>query len=295
MAMRAESVLELRKVALGASSQGLPVSQGHSDALLRGEARRGMPQIFDLGIRALRDEFGWLVLVAALVWFPLRLIPLLITAGSPGETGELVGGLLVAVNNGIAQAITTALLARRLADGYRARGALIPQPRRMLLACLPGIFGLGLVTGVATGLGMCMCLVPGIYLTFKLSLAPTVLVIEDASVGDAIRRSLHLTTTSFWRWAGLMLSVFIMAGPISAGVGIFEQPFIREEVQEWSGLPAASFAWLYAGASSLFLAFAAALTSAVMTAYYFDLLERRDGVDLEQQLRELKAVAGQVR
>ena len=85
-----------------------------------------------------------------------------------------------------------------------------------------------------------------------------------------------------------MLSVTVLAGPVSSGVGLLEQPLLRQQVQEWSGLSALGFAWLYAAVSSLFLAFATALTSAVIIAYYFDLLERRDGVDLEQQLRALR-------
>jgi hypothetical protein len=246
-----------------------------------------MAQIFDLGIRGLRDEFGWLLLVSAMVWFPLRLVPTLLSSGN--AENDLAATVLLTINNGIAQTVTTALLARRLAAGYRERGALIPKPQRLLVACLPGIVGLGLVTGIATGIGMCMLLIPGIYLSFKLSLAPTILVLEDGSMGDAIRRSLHLTTSSFWRWAGLMLSMLVLAGPISSGIGVLEQPVVRQEVYEWSGLSAPAFAWIYAALSSVLLAFAAALTAAVMTAYYFDLLVRRDGVDLAQQLRQLRA------
>ena len=285
---RAESALILRKVALGATAEGLPAAAELANSPLRGVTRRGVAQLFDLGIRGLRDEFGWLVLISTLVWFPLRLLPLQISLHGGGQQAEVFGAILLTVSNGIAQTITTALLARRLAASYRDRGALIPKPRRYLLACLPGILGLGLVTGVATGVGTCLCLLPGIYLAFKLSLAPTVLVLEDASISDSIRRSLHLTTTSFWRWAGLMLSVTVLAGPVSSGVGLLEQPLLRQQVQEWSGLSALGFAWLYAAVSSLFLAFATALTSAVIIAYYFDLLERRDGVDLEQQLRALR-------
>jgi hypothetical protein len=83
--------------------------------------------------------------------------------------------------------------------------------------------------------------------------------------------------------------MLVLAGPISSGIGVLEQPVVRQEVYEWSGLSAPAFAWIYAALSSVLLAFAAALTAAVMTAYYFDLLVRRDGVDLAQQLRQLRA------
>jgi hypothetical protein len=287
MAARVESTRELRKVPFGAPSEGLSPERDSHSTELRGETHLGMAQIFDLGIRGLRDEFGWLLLVSAMVWFPLRLVPTLLSSGN--AENDLAATVLLTINNGIAQTVTTALLARRLAAGYRERGALIPEPQRLLVACLPGIVGLGLVTGIATGIGMCMLLIPGIYLSFKLSLAPTILVLEDGSMGDAIRRSLHLSTSSFWRWAGLMLSMLVLAGPISSGIGVLEQPVVRQEVYEWSGLSAAAFAWIYAALSSVLLAFAAALTAAVMTAYYFDLLVRRDGVDLAQQLRQLRA------
>lgn len=290
MPQREESVQRMSPVPLGAVSIPLAAQDQVSAPSTGADPRRSMAQILDVGVSGLRDEFGWLLMVSSLVWFPLRLLSLLAArAVGTQELSDAIASIFLTVGNGLAQTLTTALLARRLAQGLAQRGNLLPEPKRSLLRCLPGIFGLGLLTGMATGVGMCMCLVPGIYLAWKLSLAPTVYVLEDCTVGDAVRRTLHLTTASFWRWAGLALSIFVLVGPISSGVGIVEQPEVRRWIFEWSGLSSAGFDWLYAAISSVLLAFATALTAAVMTAYYLDTLVRRDGVDLQADLRRLQA------
>jgi hypothetical protein len=65
---------------------------------------------------------------------------------------------------------------------------------------------------LSIGLGLLLCIIPGLVITFLWFGAPSALVLEDATPLAALRRSSRLVGHSFWRVVGVLLLVQIVYG-----------------------------------------------------------------------------------
>ena len=79
--------------------------------------------------------------------------------------------------------------------------------------------GLGVLIGILGGLGL---LVIGIWLGTKVSLVPSVLMIERLSIRESVRRSWQLTGGYFWKVFGIQLLVYVI---LSVASSIVTTPF----------------------------------------------------------------------
>jgi hypothetical protein len=258
--------------------------------------RRGVLEILDLSIQILREHFALLVGLGALAWLPVRVLQPFLGAHvweHSVQSGSLVGSSISSLVNtagsALAQCFASALLARIVHAGLEGREVALAPTLRAVLARLHVVVGVALITAIGTTAGTCACLVPGILLSWKLSVAPIACVIEGSGVGASLGRSWLLTKRGFWRWLLLVASVLLIGLPFTGITVLGDLPGARAQVLAWSGLSGTPFDVLFVLVSSLMLGVAIALHSSVLTVYYADCRVRREGTDLEAQHARLAA------
>jgi hypothetical protein len=200
--------------------------------------------IFDGAITAIR-RYPRLILgvsaVVAVIGAALNLVSSLLilpdlqrfTALGPAATQQeiadraldLLGNLAVTV--GIALVIT--LLIRVLLSGFLTvvmGKAVLGRPvtfRDALAEVRPRLLpllGLTLLYVLVVFAGALLCFVPGIWLGVMFSLATSAMVLERATVRQAMSRSWKLVSGSFWRVFGILLLAALIGGVINLVVGV---------------------------------------------------------------------------
>lgn len=160
--------------------------------------------------------------------------------------------------------------------GWTILSTLIISAAFALLAVVIGLLA-GLTAGSAAVLFVIplMLLIPfvALWLAVKLVFVPAVIVLENASIGQAIRRSWNLTRGSFWRILGIYLLATIL-------VGIIGQ-LITWPVGFLLGLVGGGSAWLTV--STVITSIISTLISSIFMAgvialLYVDVRMRREGL-----------------
>lgn len=302
----------------GAPSGGPP-----GGAPSRGGPPLGEPVPFrillDDGVRLTRRHLGRILLPVAL---PVAVAQVLLVVAQNRLMGELtVGGEPdpAALFGGLAALGCAAFLFLFIYGiAYSAMGAAavdataereVEMRRSWRFVLRPRVLMTLVGMGVAVGLGMMCCFLPGLWLVMILGLALPVMVEEGEVLGSAWRRSSRLARYNPQRRLGtsamLKIFVFMVVGfLISQAVGlvvqmpvvIAQQVIVFREVAAgtdpnallydarwlWLQVPATVVGSLAQTAVALYLSFGMALL-------YFDVRRRRDGDDLEAALDELEA------
>ena len=256
---------------------------------------RRLPELLDLGFEVLRDRFAVLAGISALMWAPARLAQVFIGPHvwleRPGDfqglglgAGTVFGWLSQGLVDGLATAFVSLLVAARLGETrVGAVEALSVSARR-----LPQLVLLALIYGVMTGLG-CLCLiVPGVFLMWRFFVAPTVCVLERASIGQSLGRSYDLAVGSFGVWAGVYLLLALLTSSFTSVAVIGDNVQFRPYLMEGLGLGRTAFDALVFCVSTLFLGVSTSIKAVLATVFYFHCLARRDGLDLERELERLQ-------
>jgi hypothetical protein len=161
----------------------------------------------------------------------------------------------------------------------------------VLIALIVAFGGVaGIVIGVLLGLAAgAAAVAAGIWLGTRLSLVPSVLMLERLPLRDAVRRSWALTTGYFWKTFGIQLLVVVIvqtvAGvittPLSLLLGI-GAGLVNPNGDE-TGLIIAGIVLygLTIIVSIVFGAIAAVVQAATPALIYIDLRMRKEGLDLE--------------
>ncbi|WP_285726261.1 glycerophosphoryl diester phosphodiesterase membrane domain-containing protein [Psychromicrobium xiongbiense] len=129
----------------------------------------------------------------------------------------------------------------------------------------------------------------------KIALAPAVMAVEGAGVGQALRRSWRLTDRNFWRVLGMLLLAGLIASvigsivttPLSLVLGLLT-PVVAPSM-DTSGAVTAALALqaMNIAIASLVSAITSAFQTGVLALLYADLRIRKEGLDL-QLLKELE-------
>ncbi|MGI8847260.1 MAG: glycerophosphoryl diester phosphodiesterase membrane domain-containing protein [Candidatus Dormibacteria bacterium] len=192
-----------------------------------------------------------------------------------------------------------AAVVRGVADTYMERemslgGCLRALRRRVaavaLLNLLSGLIivvPLGLLillalNGAADLVGLLEIVGFGYYVTVfpRLQLALAVVILENASATEALRRSWQLSRGSYWRIVGLIVVIgigeFLAGSIILIGFALFT-----------GGVGSIAAATIAASATALISIFFAALPGVAMTLLYHDVRIRREGWDIEMLAQTL--------
>jgi hypothetical protein len=134
------------------------------------------------------------------------------------------------------------------------------------------ILWIGLLAGLAVGIGFVLLIIPGIFLLVKFCSCIPALVVEGRKGTAALGRSWNLTTGFFWH----VLGALVLAWLISAVVGaILSAPF--------SAWPVRAIGQAIAQIVTL------PFTTTVGVLIYLDLRARREGLTVETLQNELRA------
>ena len=149
----------------------------------------------------------------------------------------------------------------------------------------------GIVIGVLLGIFGGLALVAaGAWLTTKLSLVPSVLMIERLSIRRSVARSWALTNGSFWRVFGIQLLVGVIVSVISQVISTplsFIAPIVVSlldpNAQNGAVTVVVTFGLLVLSVivTVVFLAISTVVQTATTALLYIDLRMRREGLDLE--------------
>lgn len=78
-----------------------------------------------------------------------------------------------------------------------------------------GLIGLFIVIGIATMIGFLFLIIPGIYVATKLSLAPSIFIVDEEDFGEALSRSWEITKDNWWFTFGVSFVMSIIVNVIS--------------------------------------------------------------------------------
>jgi hypothetical protein len=260
---------------------------------------RSAAQVLDLGLDVVRERFAALVGLCALVWLPVRALqPFIgqhVFAGSRSQSAEMLsvfGTLFNAMGSALTQVFASVLLAQLVFASLRGERASFSAAVRATLRRSFGVILIAIVTAILSGVGVMLLCVGWLFFSWKLALAPSVYVLEGASVGQSLQRSFSLCIGSFWRWLLLALVLWLLSWPLKSVATFGDLAEVRAVVLARLHTAPALFDWLLVLLSSLFEAVASALSAAVFTVFYLDCRVRREGVDLERALISIEREAG---
>lgn len=300
-------------VELGAEPQPAAAEDNSAlDAALICRPRTG-PQILDLSMEVIMGRALACIGVCALLWFPVRVVmPWFVDMTDPTAWGGDDDGILAFVGFSAGLMLVQLLVGilSMTAVTVLVYGELVGKPVGAMDALLctlrrsPALVGLFVVTGSLLGVGvgvitvvsflcplfMPLALVYYLVLTWRFSIAPSVLVLEDMGVVASIRRSWALTHKSFWRWATVSLLSTMLVFWFSGFLQVGDNLDIRSAVLSGLGIPSALFHVIFVAISALFSGVSTAVASAAMTTYYFDTRTRKEGFDLSMRLERQKAL-----
>lgn len=156
-----------------------------------------------------------------------------------------------------------------------------------LLVVLGGGFvAAGVIIAILAGIAL---LVAGVWVSIKLSIVPSIIVLERATMVAAIRRSWRLTDGYFWRTLGVQYLIAFIVGTVSQVV-VTPISFLYvmavstidptgTSAESWIG-PIILYAIMIV-LSLLVASITSVVSSAAIALIYVDLRMRKEGLDLE--------------
>ncbi|MCT8339777.1 hypothetical protein MG296_06910 [Flavobacteriaceae bacterium TK19130] len=144
------------------------------------------------------------------------------------------------------------------------------------------LFGLTFLVGIMAGIGLLLCVIPGIYLGTILASTYAILVIERRGISDSISYSFDLIRGEWWITFATYLVIFLLFYLITFVFNIpqyiyfFVQTFVRS--QEISADPTAMFDWIYFALNGIALLAQYLLHSLIVIAtvlVYYNLNEKK--------------------
>lgn len=151
----------------------------------------------------------------------------------------------------------------------------------------------GITIGVIVGiLGVLACIVLGVWLFTKVSLVPSLIVLERAGIRPAVRRSWALTNGYFWRTFGVQFLIAMIVNLVAQIVVtpvtlVFQfvltliDPTHAGTVNGGAVIGAAASYLIVIIVSLVFGAITAVVQAAAIALIYIDLRMRKEGLDLE--------------
>lgn len=193
----------------------------------------------------------------------------------PGEALlQLTGTLLSSMAIVLASALATAACFRAVSDAYVGEPVTWRESLSFAKTRIWGVLGLTILVGLATLLGLVLCIVPVIVPMAWFSVAVPVLLMEGTGVGRAMGRSRALVSGRFWPVLGAVLLSALLASILQ---GIIATPAFVAYIAD---LPTVAALIVEAVFSGIGLILVTPFTAAFTMALYVDLRVRKEGFDI---------------
>ena len=153
-----------------------------------------------------------------------------------------------------------------------------------------GVLGILIITGIASFIGALFFIIPGIYIAYKLSLAPVIFIVEEEPLGDALSKSWDATRDFWWFTFGMsfvmgiimnfasyifIVPMYILIGIVSFSTGSNDASGISTIISVLYGLSVVVPALLYC----------MPITSQALV--YFNIQERKTGRSMMDKIESL--------
>lgn len=262
--------------------------------------------ILDRAFRLYKDNFLRYVAIVAVIEIPIGLVLVVASAlfysgvpfdpeaaetpSAPNIAMMLVGmaGLLfAALLSIIGQHLVNAALIKSVSESYLGGDTTVVQAYRFILPRVGWLLLAAFLIIWATGLGMILCVVPGVLLALFFSLTMPAIVTEDLNTIDGMKRSWQLVSGNLGKvfLVGLIVvlinlvigALFLAAGAL---IGVFapaNNMAATQVVQHTINIIPQILTTPIAAAATILL--------------YYDLRIRKEGFDLEMLAQSLGAEA----
>ena len=170
-------------------------------------------RVFERIFQIYKDQFTLLIPAALVVFVPVAIISGLIYAGDVGLLGALLVAALATIATYWFQGMVVEA-AEDLLDGRRDHtvGSLL----RSVTPVLGALIVVGILAGIAIGIGLLLLIVPGLFLLTIWAVLAPVVVLEKKSAFEAFGRSRELVRGHGWQVFGVIVVLFLLQFIISA-------------------------------------------------------------------------------
>lgn len=207
-----------------------------------------------------------------------------------GFLGQIFFGLLLlGVSMGMLSLVTFTHL-KLTRDG--ASDITAHQLTQNAVSKLFGLLAIYLVTGIAVAIGFFIFILPGIFIAMRLLLAPSIYIIEDISVGDALSRSWELVEDYWWFTFGLFIVMIIIGYLISTSLTV-PMMIIGMFAAFAGSADGGSIGTIVGIMYGLIIAISYVFQMIPLLSYslhYFNLVERKEGSGLRARIETLDNV-----
>ena len=246
----------------------------------------GIGEVLDVALKIVWRNAATLFKIVVFVVFPVQVISAIIQLSAIPEKDEfentdiaaLVGAFTVTgILGWVASTLAAGACFRAIASAYLGERTHWRASLEFALRRLRSIIWVTLLGGLAAGLGLILCIIPGVYLWVVFSLAVPVLLTEDKRGTKALGRSRDLVRGYWWRVFAIVLLGTILAAILG---GVVEG--LLGAVSGFDTTPTdATSAVLSVVAGTISDVLTTPFTAAFVTVLYFDLRVRKEAFDLQ--------------
>jgi hypothetical protein len=269
----------------------------------------GIGEMIDAAIRMFRSNFLTLIKISAAVLGPLGLIQLIATVVVgpvdfsalfeidpnadpadafapfvPAYTVLGVTSLVTALGSVLVQGASITALAQ-VYQGIE------PDWRSSLRAGLRRFFPLFVSTVIVylvAGIGLLLCIAPGVFLWTMWSVSPAALVTEQKGPVAAMTRSWQLVRGRFWPTLGAVALGYLLYYVVSQIISV-----VTGVITVAGAMASESFSFVPTVLGTIIVSILSApFLAAMVTIIYFDLRVRKEGYDLELMAGDLTRMEG---
>ncbi len=255
---------------------------------------RSLGEILSAAFEIYKANASKLILIVAIVVVPLSLLGALIvhtvaasnerTVTVLGQTQTIsdrtfaavvAGSLIAAIVGVIISAVLQAAMMRAATLATIGDPVDVEASYRWGLKRFGSVLLVGLLVGLAVGIGFLLLIIPGIIFHTLFSVSIPALVIENRRGTDAMKRSWELAKEHFWHVLGVVVVAAIITGVISSVIGSFGG-------SNWLT------SWIFSAIAQIITAPFSALVSVLL---YLDLRARKEALTADSLRRELASGA----
>jgi hypothetical protein len=254
-------------------------------------------ELLDRTFSLYRSHFGLFVGIFALpylVVLAFRLVGLVFQSQSPQISNILMnlvwsmGALFLIL---IVSAASQAAAVVAVSNLHLDRPASVMDSFSTVKGEIPGVIGVSLLVGMASGVAFFAFIVPGVLLLIMWSLAVPAKVLEHRSATDSMSRSMELTKGSRGRIFVIGLLIFVL----SIGVSwLLQWPIlIAAGFSMKTGIQRMAIGWQVAALVAEFVSrsLVGALGTIALSLVYYDQRVRKEAFDLQLMMSTIDASA----
>ncbi|MGH2808289.1 MAG: hypothetical protein ACRDKT_13550, partial [Actinomycetota bacterium] len=185
--------------------------------------------------------------------------------------------MLVNILNFIGVTLATGACFKAVTDAYLGARSDWRTSMRFALRHLRSLLWITFLVALSSGLGLILCIAPGVWMWAAFAVATPVLLTEGIKGTKAIGRSVNLVQKRWWNTFAVLLVAFALAFILSSILGGLISALTFIDVGQNFVLVQS----LNAVATALASIIATPFQAAVVAVLYFDLRVRKEGFDLQ--------------